>query len=46
MKDLMSVICLNFLYHGEEALCCLFIGVTVAGVIQNSLMSLGGQCYV
>ena len=51
MKDLMSVICLDFMHRGEGALCylaqtrfCLW-GVTVAGegVIQNSLMSLGGQ---
>ena len=50
MKNLMSVICLNFMYRGEESLCylaqtLLFMGVTVrmGEVIQNSLMSLGGQ---
>ena len=49
MKDLKSVISLNFMHHGEGALCylaqTLFVdgggGGDCWGVIQNSLMSLG-----
>ena len=46
MKDLMSVICLNFMHRGEGALCYLAetrfcLGGSQVGVIQNSLMSLG-----
>ena len=46
---LLSMICLNFMRRGDGALCYLaqtlfyLSRVTVWGVIQNSLMSLGGQ---
>ena len=52
MKDLMSVICLNFMHRGEGALCylaqtrfCLWEVTVVGGggVIRNSLMSSGGS---
>ena len=44
MKDLMPVICLNFMRRGEEQYAFLFMGShSGRGFIQNNLMSLGVQ---